>query len=266
VKNILVPTDFSPNAENAFRVALELATMVKGKITLIHSYKLIQRAGSFIGIESMLKEDAEKDMQKLLQKHNGSISKDVTVNWKVVKGDAVSMISAYSEDLDIDLVVMGTQGSTGLKEIFIGSVTNSVINNTSIPVLAIPMDCKVTQFNHIALAVDGKAVTRPTVYNPILDLANIFNAKLSIVHVTKETSAKLEENLILFFKEIDPNFHIIKGDDISKSLREFTSEHKVNLMCLLKRDRGFIDNLFHKSQTSRNVFYINIPLLILREK
>lgn len=266
MKNILVPTDFSPNAENAFRVAIELATTVGGKITLLHSYKLLQRAGSFIGIESLLREDAESDMQKLLQKYADSIPKNVIVDWKVVKGDVVSTISAYVEDLNIDLVVMGTQGSSGLKEIFIGSVTNSVVNNTSIHVLAIPMDYKFTPFEHIALAVDGKAVTNLSIYNPLLYLAKVFKSELSLVHVTTDMSTKLDKDFQKFFKDLDPGIHLIMGDDISKSLREFTSEHGVNLLCLLKRDRGFIDKLFHKSQTTRNVFYINIPLLILREK
>lgn len=249
------------------KVAIELAGKVNGHIHLVHAYKLVQRAGSFIGIEEMMRKDAEKDMQALLEKYRETQLLGIQMGSSVVKGETKSVISQLTDDLDIDLVVMGTQGSSGLKEVFIGSVTNNVINKTRIPVLAIPALCDYKPIERITLAIDGKGVDDVKIYRPLLEIAAIYESSLSIIHVAESEaeSKKPQQELMELVAGLKPNVHSIVSDDISEAITEFVASDKSDLLCLVKRERGFINSLFHVSQTKRSVFYTEVPLLVLRE-
>lgn len=266
MKRFLVPTDFSENAENALVAAIELAEKVNGHIIVVHAYKLIQRAGTFIGIEEMMRKDAEKDMDILLDKYREVALKGIQLTGNVIKGDIEYVVASMVEQSDIDLVVMGTQGSSGLKEVFIGSMTNNVIKHTDIPVLAIPSGFEFRPFDRITLAVDGKVVDDISTYKPLLDIATTFGSSLSIVHVSAEKDEIFPQpELHEYFKDFHPSSHTITSEDISRALQEYTVSDKSDLLCLLKRERGFFASIFHVSQTTKSVFYSEVPLLILRE-
>jgi nucleotide-binding universal stress UspA family protein len=266
VKRFLVPTDFSENAENALVAAIELAEKVNGQIIVVHTYKLIQRAGTFIGVEEMMRKDAEKDMAILLDKYREVALKGIQLTGNVIKGAIEYVVSHMVKESDIDLVVMGTQGSSGLKEVFIGSATNNVIRRTKAPVLAIPSDFTFRPFDRITIAVDGKGVDDISTYNPLLDIAKTFDSSISIIHISSdESEVYLQPELNDFFKEFSPTTEIIISNDISQAFQDFAKKNKSNLLCLLKRDRGFFDNIFHVSQTTKSIFYSELPLLILRE-
>lgn len=267
MKKFLVPTDFSDNAENALQVAFELAEKVNGQVILVHAYKLIQRAGTFIGVEEMMRQDAEKDMAELVEKYREVLLQGVQLSSHVIKGDIVSVVSKLVDQANIDLVIMGTQGSSGLKEVFIGSMTNNVIRKTHVPVLAIPSNCKYEAFSRITLALDGKGVEDVNIYKPLLEIARLFESELSIIHIEDDGEDKLEPQveLLELVRDLSPSVHSIPADDISDAINDFAQKNKSNLICLVKRERGFIANIFHVSQTTRNVFYTELPLLILRE-
>lgn len=266
MKRFLVPTDFSENAENALHIAIELAEKVNGQITVLHTYKLIQRAGTFIGIEEMMREDADKDMSALLEKYRDVVLKGIQLNGQVIKGDLESVVARIVEQEEVDLVVMGTQGASGLKEVFFGSMTNNVIRKTHIPVLAIPSGCGFKPFNRITLAIDGQGVQDINTYRPLLDIARIFGSGLSVIHITDEDEEiHPQAEMLEYLKELNPEIRSIISDDISEAIKDFTHANHSDMICLVKRDRGFFNNLFHVSQTSRNVFSSDIPLLILRE-
>lgn len=235
-------------------------------MTLLHTYKLIQRAGTFIGIEEMMREEAERDMAALLDKYRDVILRGIQLNGQVIKGDIDYVVSRFVEQHDIDLVVMGTQGSSGLKEVFIGSATNNVIRKTDIPVLAIPSECGYRPFNRITLAIDGQGVKDILTYKPLLSIARLFGSGLHVIHISEEgEEIKPQPAMLEYLKELNPEVRSIQSDDISEAITDFTRRDRSDLLCLLKRERGFIQSLFHVSQTSRNVFSTDIPLLILRE-
>ena len=266
VKKFLVPTDFSENAENALRVAIELAEKVNGEILLLHAYKLIQRAGTFIGVEEMMREDAEKDMAKLLERYQDVALQGIQLKSQVIKGDIESVVARICQQSGLDLVVMGTQGASGLKEVFFGSVTNNVVRKTRVPVLAIPSECAFKPFIQLTLAIDGQGVHDVETYRPLLEIGRIFGSNLNIIHVSEEgEKIHPKPEVMDYLKELSPKVDAIQSDNISEAITLFTKENSSDLLCLVKRDRGFINSLFHVSQTERNVFYTDIPLLILRE-
>jgi nucleotide-binding universal stress UspA family protein len=142
MKKILVPCDFSAQAVDAFRFALDAVAQSKGEIHLVNVIEIPVVHDSLLmpvhayeeTLFRELKEKTEKQFIKLKTKYAGDNKKIKTT---VLFGPTSSMVLDYIEDEKIDLIIMGTKGASGVKEIFIGSNAEKIVRKATCPVLAI---------------------------------------------------------------------------------------------------------------------------------
>lgn len=142
MKKILVPCDFSKQAINAFRMALDIAQQSKGIIHLLNvveipvvSDPVAMPAMSFeVTLLKDLTERAEKEFEKILQKYNTNGVKVVT---NVQFGGVCGIILEYTKDNKIDLVLMGSHGATGLRELLMGSNAEKIVRKSPVPVFIV---------------------------------------------------------------------------------------------------------------------------------
>ena len=142
MKRILVPTDFSAQAENALKVAAQLANRFNGEIFLLHMLELpLQLVGPLTGTGNQNLPEAlffmklaKKRFRKLI---NEPYLKGIKIHDTVEFHQAFDGIMEVSKEHNCDLIVMGSHGTSGLKEVFIGSNTEKVVRNSTIPVLVI---------------------------------------------------------------------------------------------------------------------------------
>ena len=160
MKTIFVPTDFSDNADNALYFAIELAKKQNAKLVLIHAFQLpiVVAAVPYdiINNEKLeLKKEAENNLkaQCLKIKHSGNL----TYEYILEEGPAVDVILKHAKEKKADIIIMGTKGASGLKAVLFGSITESVIEKTELPVLAIP--------NKTKFSTPIKTITFATNYN-----------------------------------------------------------------------------------------------------
>ena len=137
-KHILVPTDFSDYANYAVDYALELATTLQARLTfahIIHLTPLVMGDLGSLGISPYLVEietDAQQRMQALLDRVQKAGLQGETI---VVHGIPFQVIIETAESRDVDLIVMGTHGRTGLTHVLMGSVAEKVVRLAPCPVL-----------------------------------------------------------------------------------------------------------------------------------
>ncbi len=142
MKKILVPCDFSEQAISAFRMAVDLAQQAEGEILLLHVVEIpVMHDTAIVPVvsfeEALLKElsvKAEKEFNALRIQFG---SPTITISERVVFGGTARMISDVIHEEGIDLVVMGTRGASGLRELLVGSTTEKVVRNASCPVMAV---------------------------------------------------------------------------------------------------------------------------------
>ena len=159
---------------------------------------------------------------------------------------------------------MGTQGASGLKEVFFGSNTNGVIKNTTIPVLAIPESYTYNPPRTIILSVDSEPIKSKETLMPLLQFVKEFDAKVLVLHVHPPGQPhSADPALHLYLADVPHEFHTVEGEDISANINGFIVEKKADLLCMIKKDRGFMGNMLHASVTQINVFKSTIPVLIL---
>jgi nucleotide-binding universal stress UspA family protein len=138
-KHILVPTDFGGAAERALDVAIALAAKFESKLTLLHASWLPSSA-YFVYAEGLtwptdeLAKAAHKALDASLSKAKGAYPKTEAV---MVTGEAWQTILDQAKERRADLIVMGTHGRRGLSRVLLGSVAESVVRCSPIPVLTI---------------------------------------------------------------------------------------------------------------------------------
>ena len=194
---ILVPTDFSRNAEEALRFAVPLARQLGGKITLLHSIdwqvnpQMRSAPGVIDTINKVAKDAAEHRLESLART---KVPQELLEKTIVEFGPAQVGIPEAARELKIDLIVISTRGHTGLQRILLGSTTARVVRYASCPVLTVRPVAGATKISGPKTANLGPIVTRilvPVVFSEgctstvrfATTLARIMQAQLTLLHV-----------------------------------------------------------------------------------
>lgn len=156
MKKIIVPVDFSKYSENALKSAVHIAKKQNAEIITVHmlelSNALISQSETYSQQEAVFYlKLAEKKFNEFLDK---DYLKDVKVTPLVKHYKIFSELNEIAREENADLIVMGSQGASGLKEVFIGSNTEKVVRNSSVPVLVTKEVPVTSDFNSAVFACD----------------------------------------------------------------------------------------------------------------
>lgn len=278
MKKILFPTDFSEASENAFAYALHLADAIKAEIITLHVYEYPIIDSGYIDVpvyqadvyQSLELHDFENYksqiplLRKIAEVHN---KQHIKISNVLLQGDLVSSVVQHVKDDNIDYVVMGTHGATGLKEVFLGSSTASIMTGTKAYVLGIPEESKYEAIEKIGFTTqfnkqDFNALKK------VLEIAKGFNAQVECLYV-KTPDNEVDEVIIadwkLIFKDQGVTFYTIESKDVEETIIDFIDTYKIDILSILNHRRGFWEGLFHTSLTKKLAFHSKIPLLVLHE-
>lgn len=138
-KHILVPVDFAAGSATAFGVAAALAKSLGARVTLLHVLPLVEPAVSAhqpYGDAAMREPETEVDMVARWELEDGT-----HVRSAVRRGDVSQEIVAATQECGADLLVMATRGRTGMARALLGSITENVVQRSSVPVLTVHAAC-----------------------------------------------------------------------------------------------------------------------------
>ena len=184
MKSIIVPIDFSEQSENALKVAAALARKNKAEIVALHMLELatgIMSNTEFIPqvhIVHLLKVTEDR-FEKFLDK---PYLKGLTVTPVIKHYKVFSEIEEVAEKHEASLIVMGSHGTDGLQEIFIGSNTERVVRSSEIPVLVVKGDVESFKAERFVFACDFKEESIPAVRKAIA-FSEVLGAELKLVYI-----------------------------------------------------------------------------------
>ena len=273
---ILLPTDFSKASLNAIEYALNFASGGNAKFIFYHSFIPFNSALSgtpeynrkeIIKVEQELKIRIEKLKFKMIEKFP-----DVAIEICIDKGAKTRQIISYSKKNKIDLIIMGTTGASGLKEIILGSVTVDIIAKSECPVLAVP-----SNYKHRSI----QKMLMPTNYalHDLIALKFLFqfsvtkNAAIHFLHILQKGKPSVKDTELMeafkktinsLLKKRNKEFSLHQGDDAEQSISRLVKKEKINLtvMTTIKR-KSFIDRFFNSSLTKKMACHTRIPLLAI---
>jgi nucleotide-binding universal stress UspA family protein len=273
MKTILVPTDFSKNAENALHFAIALAKQQKATLILLHAYQMPVAVSPVpFNLLILEKEEAKQDATAKLRTlcaqidHAGGVSYEYLLE----EGDAVEIISNTVKEKNVDLIVMGSKGASGLAGVIFGGVATSVIEKASCPVMAIPESTSLTKpIKKITYATDyQKNDTR--IIAKIIELAEPIRAQVNIIHISKDGISSDEESKLMsqFMKKVNDvisynnlSFQMLHGQDVEEQLEKYIADNSTDVLILSTHHRSFFDRLFENSITKDLTLKATIPLV-----
>jgi nucleotide-binding universal stress UspA family protein len=258
MKKILVPCDFSKPAINAFRFALDIATQSKGVIHLLHVIELPILHDTVLmpvlNFEEQLLKDlrvsAEDRFKKLTDKYPTG---DVNVKFTVQFGSVSRMIQDYIEKESVDLVLMGSNGATGMREFFIGSNAEKIVRNAPVPVLVMKNYYK-GPIKNIVFPNTLDTEHQEELTMKVKALQSFFKAHLHIVwintpinfHSDTVTRARLQAFAKRFMLK-DYTVSIFNQTDEEKGIVEFANTVKGDLIAMGTHGRKGISHLISGS-------------------
>ncbi len=276
MKKILFPTDFSETSNNAFIYALQLAKNLNAEVITLHVYELPMV--DYINVPAYLADIYETVEMSTFQNYKGQIPilreiaakhqlEDIKISNVLMDGDLVSTILQLIKEENIDYVVMGTKGASGLKEKFLGSSTGSVMTDSKAIVLGIPEESNYKKIERIVFSTRFREKDQNAL-RKVVKFAEAFGAHIDCLYIkTSKSDVKdvVIANWRLLFAESNTTFHIIENEDVEQSILNFTEQNNTDVLAMLHYKKGFFEGLFTQSLTKKLAFHIKIPLLALNE-
>jgi len=274
MKNILVPTDFSTQAEKALKVAAELARKFDGEIFLLHMLELPLQLIDPIGSGSRNIPEAIFFM-KLAHQRFAKIMKEpylkgIKVHETVEFHRAFDGIMEISREKNCDLIVMGSHGASGFQEMFIGSNTEKVVRHSEIPVLVIKNEIPGFDIKDFILATDAHS-SHQHVLQKALRFSKTVNANFHLLFINTpndfKTTEEAEENLRIFAKDLDSEkykIHIYNDTSVEKGILNFAKKLNAGLLGIGTHGRKGIAHFFNGSISEDLVNHANRPVLTFK--
>lgn len=269
MKTIVVPTDFSPIADNAVRYGLDMAKAMNSSLLLVNVYQLPISFSEVplvtISIDEIKKISQEK--LKELKEELERIDDKTKIYTESRLGDVADEIQQINNELHPQAVVMGTRGVSGVGRFFLGSNTMDVISKVAVPVFVIPPGVRFVAFRKVALATDFNNVIENTPVAPIREWVNFFNADLHVVNVDYErrqfTSYTPEESLHLdtLLSDLHPVYDYIENKHTDEGLLEYVEKKNMDLLILIPKKQGMLEKILEKSTTRELIQQAHLPLM-----
>ncbi len=273
MKTILVPTDFSENAQHALYYAGGLVRELNGKLVIAHviARPVTPLDGNLtMPVDWNLPEDYTNELHQLaenLKKQYPELVITTICQHGYLFTDLNELVKAHQ----VDLVIMGTKDASDFVTNLIGTNTYGFMQEAHCPVLAVPLGVAYTGIKNIAYASSFEN-TEKKYLQQLFGIAGALQAQVAIVNVKSERQLDLVDDSQLI-KEIQKQFPgnafcvaQKKQNNIKAGIQEFIQETQADVLAVAQQERSFLEELFHKSLTKQLLHQTTLPLLSLPAK
>ena len=277
--NIILPTDFSPAADNALRYVRRLYSDQDSKFYLVNTYTPAFAHSRFMAttngdtlkdnMQNVSEIGLQETLQRIQMENSNTKHHFETISSFNILTDEICNLR---ENKAIDMVVVGTTGASGLQEIFLGSTTVRIIKSTpDCAVLAIPLDVEYKRPRKIAFVTDYKRNFSAKVLDPVIQLARNTGAFVEIMHIEEEHELdkfQLSNKEILkeYLNDIPHNFVPLPFYSTkAKVIQRFLEDEDIDVLAMVHYKHSFLEQLLREPVIRKVAFHIDIPLLVLPE-
>lgn len=273
---ILFPTDFSKFSKVAIHYGAWLASQLNAEMILLHAITInaatdTQSAFKTDAIFEAKSAEARQELSLMTHEIKALVGDEMTVSFEIVKGFSVAdLVETFAVNNDIDLIILGTMGASGLKKVLMGSNATAVIAKSSTPVICVPAHTRYKKISQIVYASDLNDVNKEM--KTIVAYAQLLKAAIHLLHVVSPLSkkkvdgAKIASNLISKFNYPDLTVSVVVNDNVEEAIDSFIASVKGDLLVMFTHNPSFLEKLFGKSITREMAFHNWIPLLTFKKK
>lgn len=273
MKKILVPVDFSEPSTYALEVAAKIAKQQQAEIVVLHMLGLSEAVLTKDETQEYEEakyymEMAKKRFKSFLDKSylKGIKIKQIVQNYKIF-----NELNKVAQEQHIDLIVMGSHGTSGFNEFFVGSNTEKVVRTSDIPVLVIKGPNPDFKIKNVLFACSfGDDSVWP--YKKALTFAEKFSAKLKLIYINTPydnflSTSEAEERFTNFmFKAGESNLHIEIYNDYSveRGIFSYSEKEQIDVLAIPTHGRKGLSHFFIGSVAEDIANHSKIPVVTFR--
>lgn len=276
MKKIIVPIDFSEHSEFALKAAAKFAKKYNAEILALHMLEMadvmLTSSSDFIDERTIyFFKLAEQRFEAFLDK---DYLKDIKLKPIVKHFKVFSEVNDVANEHDADLIIMGSHGTSGVIDLFVGSNTERVVRNADVPVLVIKNDLKDINFKSAVFACDFSEES----IKPYLNAAKMMkklDCKLYLAHVNLptnsfKTSTEIEKMVINFLTKGDRNLdkisdvHYISDYTVEEGILSFANKIEASLVIIPTHGRKGLANFFEGSIGEDIANHADLPVMTFK--
>lgn len=297
---IMVPTDGTGFDREAIRVALRIAERTEAKVKLVR----VLGTGSFLAVAvaaegtavatEIVRSERDRALGELyaLAAECRALS-NVDIGVDLHAGPVTDVLEDYARRHEVDLIVISTHGRSGLARMSLGSVTDSLIRHTSIPVLVVKPPTSYLNpqagkaFTHVVVPLDGSSLAEQ-ILPPIVSLASVEGADMTLLHViraqppapreiTSSGPAWWEKDIKSaqsYLERVSRQLRrraglrvdtdIVVSQSVPGAISDFAAREKIDLIAIATHGRGGLARMLRGSVADAVLHQANISMLVLR--
>ncbi len=274
---LLIPTDFSENALNAIRYALEFFKYQKTKFYFMHAYQtevynhkdLVTR-DDYKAVLARVKKQSETNLETLLQTVK-QLSPNPNFEYITISANnaLVDEADVLVDSKNIDLIVMGTKGQSNTNSITFGSNTLQVLKYVKCPVLAIPKDYKYSPPKQALFPTNFLIPYKRRELKLLCDLLAPYRTKIELLYVSRSSNLSLrqEDNKTFLEQTVCKNeltYNSIEGKNIEATINTYATKNKFDFIIMVNTQHSYLENILFHSTVDKVSLKIGAPLLVMQ--
>ncbi|TLP71133.1 universal stress protein [Maribacter sp. ACAM166] len=279
MKNILIPTDFSQNAWNALSYGISFFKKTHCVFHIVHVNSINTNASGEAAMyvspeileETILAESNEKLEQVVKKIERLPLNPKHEFRTLALYGFLTDHLKSEVQEKEIDLIIMGTKGSTGLKAVSIGSNTGNVITKVPCTVLAVPEQASYHRIQEIGFPSDFQLKHQLKVLDTIKDIFLMKKSTFRFLYISvkgEEMSAlqlKNKTHLLDYFKDMECSFHLVTGKKIDESIQCFTESRNLDMLVMVAKNLNFLERILFRPTVEKISYHTKIPFMVIHE-
>lgn len=279
MKNILIPTDFSDNAWNALVYGISFFKKTHCTFHIVHVNAINTNASGEAAmyvspeiLESTILAESREQL-KVLSHRIEQLPLNVKheFHFKAIYGFLTDQLKDLVKKKNIDLIIMGTKGASGLKSVSIGSNTGNVITKVPCTLMAVPEDATYEKIEEIGFPSDLNLAYDVRILDTIKDIILLKKSALRLLYVSSKgeelnaNQIKIKNLLLDYYKETKCTFHEVTGKHIDESVQCFTESRNLDMLIMVAKNLNFLERILFRPTVEKISYHTKVPFLVIHE-
>jgi nucleotide-binding universal stress UspA family protein len=278
--NILLPTDFSENSWNAILFATLFLENTPCNFYLLHVNRLeniMVGADSYIPTQEVIDDlyikPSKQKLRAQLKKISNTVSSNNNHKFYTLSDYSffIESVRKHVDEKNIDMIIMGTKGVSGLKEYIVGSNAGDVITKVKCTTLIVPEHATYQKIEEIAFPTDYNLTYDIKTLQPLTKILETLKANLRIIHINKENTSLNTEQLsnkdLLndYFDDFNPSFHLLTNRKVEDAIQCFVESRDIDMVVMVAKNLNYFQNILFHNKIEKITYHTHIPFLVLHE-
>jgi len=261
MKTILVPLGNTDKAINTLQYAIDFASEINARIFIVQVFGSAKVTGLLRNIDDVIESRTKEEIATIISKVD---VKNIDIKAITAKGKILDIIAKASKELNIDLIISSANITSADSLLYVGKITGGIMKQMDLPMLIVPVNYKFKPFKISLVGLRSGIIRKQDVLKPLEDLVSSFKMDVNLLHVITPHNKEVDNILNEDFKTISSSISTSENATVFQGVLEHLKVVNPDLLCVIRRKRGFFAKLWEQNSIKKIDFESRIPLLVLK--